>query len=119
MGHDDVKVAVLGCGAWGINHVRVWHDLGRLAMVCDPDPRRLAELKENFPDVRRTSDPDDVFSSDDIAGVVIATPAVTHARARPGRARRGQGRARREAARRRGRRRGEGRRPRRPPASGS
>ena len=77
--HGDVKVAVLGCGAWGINHVRVWHDLGRLAMVCDPDPRRLDELKETFPDVRRTSDPDDVFSSDDVAGVIIATPAVTHA----------------------------------------
>ena len=78
-GHDDVKVAVIGCGAWGINHVRVWHDLGRLAMVCDPDPRRLAEMEETFPDIRGTADPDDVFSSDDVAGVVIATPAVTHA----------------------------------------
>lgn len=75
---DDVRVAVLGCGAWGINHVRVWNDLGRLAIVCDPDPGRLAEVGERLPGVRRTSDPDEVFASD-VAGVVIATPATTHA----------------------------------------
>lgn len=75
---DRAMVAVLGCGSWGINHVRVWQQTGRLAMVCDPDPRRLAELKESSPDVRTTADPDDVFSSDDVTGVVIATPAVTH-----------------------------------------
>lgn len=77
--HDGVRVAVLGCGAWGINHVRVWHDMGRLAMVCDPDPQRLGELRDTFPDILATSDSDDVFSSGDVSGVIIATPAVTHA----------------------------------------
>jgi UDP-2-acetamido-3-amino-2,3-dideoxy-glucuronate N-acetyltransferase len=75
---DDVEVAVLGCGGWGINHVRVWNDLGRLAIVCDPDPRRLADVAELLPAARRVSDPDEVFASD-VAGVVIATPATTHA----------------------------------------
>jgi UDP-2-acetamido-3-amino-2,3-dideoxy-glucuronate N-acetyltransferase len=76
---DDVKVAVLGCGAWGINHVRVWHEMGRLAMVCDPDAARLAAVAQAYPGVAVSSDPQEALGRADVAGVVIATPAVTHA----------------------------------------
>ena len=31
------KVAVIGCGHWGKNHVRNFHQLGALAAVSDTD----------------------------------------------------------------------------------
>ncbi len=79
MNQDDIRIAVLGCGAWGVNHVRVWSGLGRLAMVCDPDSRRLDALAVSHPDVRRTSDPYDVFADRDVTAVVVAAPAAMHA----------------------------------------
>ena len=72
-------VAVLGSGMWGQNHVRVWNELGRLRVVCDPDKQRLQGVREKFPHVDVTVDPEAVFRREDIDAVVIATPAVTHA----------------------------------------
>jgi UDP-2-acetamido-3-amino-2,3-dideoxy-glucuronate N-acetyltransferase len=77
--HDGVRVAVLGCGGWGMNHVRVWHEMGLLALVCDPDPTRLSEISRAFPNIPVSPDPDDAFRREDLAAIVIATPAVSHA----------------------------------------
>lgn len=73
------SVAVLGCGAWGANHVRVFEQLGALRIVCDPDQARLADLKAAYPDIDTDTDPGFVFARDDISAVVIATPPATHA----------------------------------------
>ena len=72
-------IAVVGCGSWGMNHVRVWHDMGHLVLACDPDPVRLAALAELFPGVRTCSQFDDVLEDPSVHGVVLATPASTHA----------------------------------------
>jgi UDP-2-acetamido-3-amino-2,3-dideoxy-glucuronate N-acetyltransferase len=72
-------VAVLGCGGWGMNHVRAWHDLGLLRVACDPDPGRAAAVRSEYPSVDVTSSPEAVWARDDVDAVVIATPAVTHA----------------------------------------
>jgi predicted dehydrogenase len=72
------KIAVLGCGYWGKNHVRTFSRLGALALICDPNPNaeRLAhEIAPGVPFVREVHD---VLDSD-VDGVVIATPAETHA----------------------------------------
>lgn len=71
-------IAVLGCGAWGKNHVRVWYELGCLKLVCDVDTRRLETVQARYPDVETCSDPSVVFERDDILAVIIATPASTH-----------------------------------------
>lgn len=71
-------IAVLGCGGWGINHVRTWHELGWLRVACDLDRDRLALVKESFPDLEVSDRPDEILARDDVAGVVVATPAVTH-----------------------------------------
>jgi UDP-2-acetamido-3-amino-2,3-dideoxy-glucuronate N-acetyltransferase len=73
------RVALLGAGAWGHNHLRTLHELGALALVCDPDERRLGAVRRTFPGVEVTSDLEQVFSHPDIEGVVVATPAPTHA----------------------------------------
>ena len=74
-----VKVAVLGCGHWGKNLVRNFHELGALGAVVEPSAagRRLAA--ETAPGVALHEDPAAVFADPDIAGVAIATPAETHA----------------------------------------
>jgi UDP-2-acetamido-3-amino-2,3-dideoxy-glucuronate N-acetyltransferase len=72
-------VAVLGAGGWGRNHVRTFHQLGALALVCDPDPERRAEVGKTCAGVDVSADPAEALRRDDIEGVVLATPAPTHA----------------------------------------
>lgn len=79
MSRIEPRVAVIGCGGWGINHVRAWHKLGALAAVCDADPRRREVALAEAPGVELGADADDVLGRDDIDAVVLATPAVTHA----------------------------------------
>ncbi|MFH1262552.1 MAG: Gfo/Idh/MocA family oxidoreductase, partial [Pseudomonadota bacterium] len=63
---------------WGINLVRNFHALGQLSVVCDTSPDSRKKVAEKFPGVAIDGDPVKVLSRNDIAGVVIATPAATH-----------------------------------------
>lgn len=73
------KVAVIGCGYWGKNFVRVFDQLGALAGVCDLDESHgrlvLSRCKEQVPFY---SDVKALLAQEDIPAVVIATPAATH-----------------------------------------
>lgn len=72
------KVAVLGAGRWGMNHVRNFHALGALAAVVDPDPKaaaRVAEAGVSAPVYPSLNVALDAAAFD---GVVIATPAPRH-----------------------------------------
>jgi UDP-2-acetamido-3-amino-2,3-dideoxy-glucuronate N-acetyltransferase len=77
--NDLPRVAVVGSGMWGINHARVFSELGCLAAICDRDPARLDMLKDRFASVRVSAALSDVLDDPDIAAVILATPAVTHA----------------------------------------
>lgn len=72
-------IAVIGCGAWGMNHVRVWHELGYLKAVCDVDFNRLKVIQERYPGVETYTQVEEVLQHPNITAVVIATPASTHA----------------------------------------
>jgi len=74
---EQPRVAVLGAGGWGRNHVRTWHSLGALAVVCDPDPRRRADVRKDL-GVEVVSDAAEVIGRDDIDVIVVATPVPTH-----------------------------------------
>lgn len=74
-----ISVAVIGCGQWGMNHVRVWAELGCLRLVCDTNPARLAEVRERYRQVETCSDIASALTHPTIDAVVIATPAPTHA----------------------------------------
>jgi len=71
-----MKIAILGAGNWGKNHVRVFCELlgENKIVVCDPDASRREAVKAAYPSVSLSSEP--VLS--DVDAVVIATPAVTH-----------------------------------------
>lgn len=73
-------VAIIGCGYWGVNYVRVFSELpdARVVVVCDSDPMRLKEIRGRFPDVAVTSDPNKALSMPGVEAVVIATEASSH-----------------------------------------
>src|SRR5436853_1217448 len=72
------RVAVVGAGYWGINHVRNFYELGALGLVCDTSAPSIARIKEGFPDARIEHHLNVVLNDASIRGVVIATPAETH-----------------------------------------
>src|SRR2546423_14949424 len=74
------RVAVVGAGYGGINHVRNFYELGALGLVCDTYAPSLARIAEKFPDARIEHDVNAALDDPNIRGVVIATPAETHYR---------------------------------------
>jgi UDP-2-acetamido-3-amino-2,3-dideoxy-glucuronate N-acetyltransferase len=74
-----VRIGVVGCGHWGKNLVRNFHELGVLHSVCDADADKLAEISKQYPQVRQYKNFEDVLSSE-VDAVVIATNAEYHAR---------------------------------------
>lgn len=75
---DCPAVAVIGAGYWGINHVRNFHAIGALKMVCDAHETSRQKVAAQYPAVAVTEDFRAVLANRDIQGVVIATPAETH-----------------------------------------
>jgi len=71
-------IALIGCGNWGRNHLRVWSSLGCLKLVCDNDRDRLNDIKAKYSNIDISSDINEVLKRDDISAVVIATPTSTH-----------------------------------------
>lgn len=73
-----LKVAVVGAGAWGRNHVRALGSLqdAELAAVCDINPTRREDVRRQYPGVLVTDDLDRALAG--VEAVVIATPAGTH-----------------------------------------
>ena len=74
------NVAVVGCGYWGPNLIRNLAALRdcNMVQVCDADTERLAHMKNLYPDVRTSTNFDDVLNNHDVDAVVIATPISTH-----------------------------------------
>ena len=72
------RVAVIGAGYWGINHVRNFFELGALELVCDESAAMLENVEARFKGIRTESDFHVALNDGQIDAVVIATPAETH-----------------------------------------
>jgi predicted dehydrogenase len=74
------RLAVIGCGHWGPNHVRTFQSLpeSSVAMVVDTNQERLGSMRQMFPDL--PCEQDHWVACDDpaIDAVVVATPLSTH-----------------------------------------
>lgn len=75
-----LNVALVGCGYWGINYLRVLLDLpeANLQIVCDTGNHRLDEIKSRFKGVNVTNNLAEITHNKEIDAVVIATPSATH-----------------------------------------
>lgn len=77
---DKVGIAIFGSGYWGINYVRVFKELpqAQIMAVCDLSQSRLQEVERRFPEIKLTTEIDQILQRDDIKAVVISTQARTH-----------------------------------------
>lgn len=79
---DDPRpnVALVGCGYWGPNYVRVFEENrnARITLACDLQEEELSNLRSRYPHLEGETDPDRVLASDEIDAVVVATPARSH-----------------------------------------
>ena len=71
------RIAVVGCGYWGKNLVRNFHQLGALALICETTPAGRTAAESIAPQIPIVDDIEAVLAGD-VRGVVIATPAETH-----------------------------------------
>lgn len=71
------RIAVLGCGYWGSNHIRTLKALGALYAVSDANKARA----EGFASEQDclAIEPDQLFGRDDIDAIVMALPPQYHA----------------------------------------
>jgi UDP-2-acetamido-3-amino-2,3-dideoxy-glucuronate N-acetyltransferase len=77
----NINVAVIGCGKWGTNLIRVFHELSdsNLVACCNlSNEGRLCKLKEQYPRIKVTQNLDNILDDQNITAVVIATPDNTH-----------------------------------------
>jgi len=70
------RIAVVGCGQWGQNHIRTLAEIGVLAAIADRNPDRAEGFAERF-DVPAL-EPDAAIASTDIDALVLALPASVH-----------------------------------------
>jgi len=77
---DQVGVAILGCGYWGINYVRMFRELpdSRVVVVCDRRASRLQEARRRFPGVELTAEVEDALRLDGVDAAVVCTEATAH-----------------------------------------
>jgi UDP-N-acetylglucosamine 3-dehydrogenase len=77
---NTVRVGVIGIGAWGKNHVRVFSELEGviLAGIVDQDVQRAKTFAHKF-NTNSYPTTEELLKQDDIDAVTICTPTVTHA----------------------------------------
>ena len=75
-----MRLAVIGAGSWGMNLVRVFHDLlpQDAFQVVDKDIVNRDQVSSTYPYVKVTSDLNEVLKDPSVDSIVIATPADSH-----------------------------------------
>ena len=78
---SDLRIAVLGVGMMGADHVaRITSRISgaRVAVVNDYLPEKAAEVAAAVPGARVANDPFDAIADDDVDAILLATPGPTH-----------------------------------------
>ena len=80
---EKTRVAVVGVGAFGRNHARVYSELAKqgepveLAAVCDANPERAAELAMEFKTQAFTS-LEQLIAKANIQAATVSVPTIHH-----------------------------------------
>jgi predicted dehydrogenase len=75
-----IGIAVVGAGAWGKNHIRVFSEItnARLKYICDSDPSKLLSIQKIYPQTKTVENLKSVLLDPDVRGVVVASSAASH-----------------------------------------
>lgn len=74
-----MKIAIIGCGSWGRNYVRVLSELenSNLLYVCDKDKEKLKEVSRIFK-VRTTTNFKEIMEDNEVQAVIVVTDTSSH-----------------------------------------
>lgn len=77
---DDFNLAVIGCGKWGMNHVRTARKLfGDKFKYCSDNTQESRESVKTISDkIIFTTDINEIINDVNINAVIVSTPAETH-----------------------------------------
>ncbi|MEO6693742.1 MAG: Gfo/Idh/MocA family oxidoreductase, partial [Ignavibacteria bacterium] len=77
---NEVTLAVVGCGKWGINHVKTAHRLlgNRLKYCSDNTDESKAAVNAVSDKIIFTTDLNDILNDESVNAVIVSTPAETH-----------------------------------------
>ena len=75
-----MNIGIIGIGYWGPNLVRNFYNNPKCKKlkVSDLRPGRLEYIKNLFPDISVTANPNELLEDKEIDAMVIATPVTTH-----------------------------------------
>ncbi|MDD5360615.1 MAG: Gfo/Idh/MocA family oxidoreductase [Ignavibacteria bacterium] len=75
-----INTGIIGCGKWGINHVKTAFGLlgSDLILVCDTNEESRGKIEKISASIKFTTDLNDILLNKDINSVIITTPAETH-----------------------------------------
>lgn len=76
---EKLKVAVVGAGIYGKNHLNAytWNPNSELVAVCDMNPEITKQVKEEY-HVNTYNDIEEMLNNEDIDAVSVATPDPYH-----------------------------------------
>ncbi len=86
MSTDSINVAVIGAGAFGRNHARVYHELQqsgapvRLAAIVDTDTARGSAVAKLYPGAEMVSSLQELLRRGGFQAASVAVPTVEHVR---------------------------------------
>src|SRR5688572_28860840 len=80
MTNGTVRLAVLGCGHWGPNHIRNFQSMldCKIATVADPSREAIARVERHFPGLKGITDYKKALKLPGVDAVVVSTPTSTH-----------------------------------------
>ena len=75
-------LAIIGCGHWGSNHLRVFRSFPECTIkyIVDVDENRLTPIREQVRGIQCVSDIEVVLRDPEIDAVIVASPTATHHR---------------------------------------
>ena len=75
-----MNVGIIGIGYWGPNLVRNFYNNSKCKKLKISDLRqgRLEYIKDLFPDISVTTNPNELLEDKELDAIVIATPVTTH-----------------------------------------
>ena len=80
VGAEVSRLALIGCGQWGLNYLRAFGELDGCVMThaCDVSPERLRAAERRLPGIQTSERMDEIFANPDIDAVAVAVQASQH-----------------------------------------
>ena len=77
---SKIGIGLIGCGAWGSNHARIYNEIDNayLVGVLDINPITSINISNKYPNCKSFPDLESMLSNSDIDAVSICTPTNTH-----------------------------------------